>query len=64
MPPVEALGVRKMKSESVFEVCIKTSWCMEQRREREAYRQIQSDDQSRGNKNWRVCNCIIGDKLG
>ena len=23
MPPVEALGVQKMKSESVFEVCIK-----------------------------------------
>ena len=46
MPPVETLGVEKMKSELVFEVCVRLlgAWTREGRGKRIG--QIQSDDQS------------------
>ena len=64
MPPVETLGVEKMKSELVFEVCIRLLGAWNRGGRGKCIGQIQSGDQSQESKNCTVCNCIAEDKLG
>ena len=63
MPPVEALGVEKMKSESVFQVCIRLLGVWNRGGRGKHIGQIQSDDQSPGSENCTVCNCIVEDRI-